>query len=71
MPWCDSRPDVVPLPMCCPACHNLPLDYRKATYKEVLKARLEEFLAQSHETTGRDTPCRLAEDNDCKTRSHL
>ena len=65
LPRCDSRPIVLPPPTCCPACHNLPLGYRKATYKEVLKARLEEFLALNNEI-GHDIACRPTEDNDCK-----
>jgi hypothetical protein len=35
-------------PTCCPACHYLLLVYRVATHKEVLKARLEEFLATTN-----------------------
>ena len=70
LPCCDSRPTVLPPPTCCPACHDLPLGYREATNKEVLKARLEEFLVLNTEI-GRDTPCRPTEDNDCKSRSLL
>ena len=70
LPCCDSRPTVLPPPTCCPACHDLPLGYREATNKEVLKARLEEFLVLNTEI-GRDTPCRPIEDNDCKSRSLL
>jgi hypothetical protein len=69
LPCCDSRPRVLPPPTSCPACHDLPLRYREATRKEVLKARLEEFLVLNK--IERDIPCRPTEDNDCKSRSHL
>ena len=63
LPWCDSRQTVLPPPTCCSVCPDQPLGYRMATHKEVLKARLEEFLALNNEI-GRDTPCRPTEDNE-------
>lgn len=63
LPWCYSRPSVLPTPTCCSTCHYQPLGYREATHKEVFKARLEEFLALNSEI-GRDTPCRPTEDNE-------
>jgi len=69
LPCCASRPTVLPSPTSCPARHDLPLEYREATHKEVLKARLEEFLVLNK--IERDTPCRSTEDNDCKSRSLL
>jgi len=60
LPRCDSRPTVLQPPSCCPACHDLPLGYREATHKELLKARLDEFLAL---TKDRDTNCRPTDNN--------
>lgn len=69
LPRCESRPVVLPPPTHCPVCSDQPLRDREASAKEVLKARLEEFLNVSIET-GRDLPCRPTRYNDRKSRSH-